>query len=229
MTDNKQTNPNENLSVNFKKYIDEYLVYIEHEQLYSPHTIAAYRRDLIKFSSFLLFRFLINEDLIEEHGLRMLAIMRVMYESGLRVAEVCDLQASEIEGDFIRVNGKGGKQRLVPIGAKTLELIRRYQKEYRSKYPDDFPSLFVSNKGKKVSRVSIWRAIRTYTSQADINKPVSPHTLRHSFATHLVENGMDIRIIQSMLGHDEIQTTSKYVHVGMPNIKKEFYRCHPRS
>ncbi len=183
----------------FKKVIDEYLVYIEHELLFSPHTIGAYRRDLAKFSSFLrdrglasftdakyidllcymkelessgyanisvirninaarsLFRFLINEDIIEEHvildlpipkagetlpnvlsrdeierlmvqpdqsketGLRTLAIMRVMYESGLRVAEVCDLQASEIEGEFIRVNGKGGKQRLVPIGDRVGE------------------------------------------------------------------------------------------------------------
>jgi integrase/recombinase XerD len=292
--------------MNLKKVVNDYLLYIEHEQLLSHHTVAAYRRDLNKFTEFLrnrgiasvtdatyldlvsymkelrdegyadisivrnvnaarsMFRFLINEGLIQEHvildvkipksgdaipsvlsiaeverlmsqpdqlkevGLRSVAIMRLMYESGLRVTEVCDLKLADIEGEFIRVKGKGGKQRFVPIGKITLQLILAYQEKFRDQYANS-PTLFVTGKGNPMSRVAIWRTVHDCAKRAGIEKSVSPHTLRHSFATHLVENGVDIRIIQAMLGHDEIQTTSKYIHVGMPNIKKEFHRCHPRA
>ena len=292
--------------MNTKKLAEEYLQYIEHEQMFSYHTVAAYRRDLKKFLAFLgkhkiksfeavtygnlldflkeleglgyagvtttriinaarsLFRFLINEGIFDEHvildlpipksgdaipdvlsrdeiqrlmdeadqskmhGLRNLAFMSLMYESGLRVSEECALEIEDIEGDFIRVNGKGDKQRLVPIGERTRELLDLYLKEKRGKYGDS-PTLFVTNTGKALNRVVVWRFVKDYASDAKLEKSVSPHTLRHSFATHLVENGMDIRVIQAMMGHDDIQTTSKYIHVGMPNIKREFYKCHPRS
>ena len=289
-----------------KSAIKEYILFIEHEKLYSHHTVSAYRRDLVKFATFLrelkvfsfnaitydilleylgrlknagyanisiirmvnaarsLFRFLLNEDIIEEHiildlpipkagdsvpnvlsvtevqmlldqpditnesGLRNLAIMTLMYESGLRVSEVCGLKISNMEGDFVRVVGKGDKQRIVPLGPRTLQLVEAYLEKYRGKYIDS-PTLFVTTTGRGMDRVTIWRFIKKYKNRAGIKKSISPHTLRHSFATHLLEKGMDIRIIQEMLGHDEIQTTSKYLHVGLPNIKKEFYKCHPRS
>jgi integrase/recombinase XerD len=292
--------------MNIRDLTEEYLQYIEHEQMFSHHTVAAYRRDLKKFALFLdkhqissfqavtydnlldflkeleglgyagititriinaarsLFRFLINEGVFEEHvildlpipksgdaipdvlsrheiqrlmkevnrskmhGLRNLVFMNLMYESGLRVSEVCALEIDDIEGDFIRVNGKGDKQRLVPIGEKTRGLLDQYLKQNRKKYSNS-PTLFVTKTGKPLSRVAVWRFVKDYASEAKLEKEVSPHTLRHSFATHLVENGTDIRIIQAMMGHDDIQTTSKYIHVGMPDIKREFYKCHPRS
>ncbi len=161
-------------------------------------------------------------------GLRNKAIMKLLYDSGLRVSEVCDLNISDMHRDFIAIRGKGNKDRIVPVGSRALATLEVYIKKHRSKSPDS-PALFVSSTGKRIDRVTIWRFIKNYATSAGIQKSISPHTLRHSFATHLLEKGTDIRVIQEILGHEEIQTTSKYIHLSTAALQKEYKKCHPRK
>jgi integrase/recombinase XerD len=161
-------------------------------------------------------------------GLRNKAIMKLLYDGGLRVSEVCAIDRSDIYSEgLVAAKGKGNKHRIVPIGERTAAMIQRYIKESR-KDTFDSPALFITGTGKRIDRVTIWRFIKTYAKSAGIKKSISPHTLRHSFATHLLEKGIDIRIIQEMLGHEDIGTTSKYIHITIPTLKKEFFKCHPR-
>lgn len=153
-------------------------------------------------------------------------IMKLLYDAGLRVSEACGLDKADIYKDgLVLVRGKGGKQRIVPIGDRTAETIKKYLS-----HPDrpDSPTLFITRSSRRLDRVTVWRFIKRYAKTAGIEKSISPHTLRHSFATHLLEKGTDIRIIQEMLGHEGIHTTSKYIHITVPTLKKEFYKCHPR-
>ncbi len=161
-------------------------------------------------------------------GIRNKAIMKLLYDGGLRVSEVCALDTSDIYSEgLVAAKGKGNKHRIVPIGKRTAAMIKRYVKETRKGTPDS-PPLFTTGTGRRIDRVTIWRMIKKYAKSAGITKSISPHTLRHSFATHLLEKGTDIRIIQEILGHEEIGTTSKYIHITMPTLKKEFFKCHPR-
>lgn len=171
---------------------------------------------------------LAEADESEVIGLRNKSIMKLLYDSGLRVSEVCDLDISDIHRDVITIRGKGNKDRIVPVGPRALSTVKRYIKKYRSKSPDS-PALFVSSTGKRIDRVTIWRFIKKYAASAGIEKSISPHTLRHSFATHLLEKGTDIRVIQEILGHEEIQTTSKYIHLSTAALQKEYEKCHPRK
>ena len=160
------------------------------------------------------------------------AIVETLYSCGLRVSELVDLKLSELyfnEG-FIRVFGKGSKQRFVPIAPVAIEKINVYLKEVRPKWnikPEAEDILFLNRRGAKLTRAMIFTIVKRLTAQAGISKTVSPHTLRHSFATHLLENGADLRSIQAMLGHESITTTEIYMHLDRQKLKEEVDKFHP--
>lgn len=171
-----------------------------------------------------------NSDVL---GLRDRAMMEVMYASGLRVSEVTSLAISNIlsgEG-ILRVYGKGSKERIVPIGSSALQYLGKYLEKSRpylkKPYSDD--TVFLNHRGRKMSRMAVWNIISKYAKSAGIKKSIHPHTLRHSFATHLLEGGADIRIIQEMLGHSDISTTQIYTHVDREYLIEVHKTFHPRK
>ena len=159
-------------------------------------------------------------------GARDKALLELLYATGVRVSEAVNLKITDVTDDFVRVKGKGKKDRIVPIGKKAIDAIDYYLINFRKDASSEY--LFVSNKGKKISRVSVWERIKKYAIKAKIYKNISPHTLRHSFATHLLENGVDIRLIQDMLGHEDISTTDRYTHISQAHLKSAFKDFHPR-
>jgi len=172
-------------------------------------------------------------DLSTDQGMRNKAILETLYSSGLRVSELTGLKIScvyEYEG-FLKVIGKGDKERMVPVGKAALKAISLYQKEVRVHVPiqkgqDDI--LFVNRRGKGLSRVMVFHIIKDLAVAAGIRKSISPHTMRHSFATHLVEAGADLRAVQEMLGHESITTTEIYTHLSREYLRKEVLKFHPR-
>jgi integrase/recombinase XerD len=165
-------------------------------------------------------------------GARNKAILETLYSCGLRVSEVVNLKISGLYLDvgFIRVIGKGDKERLVPIGTDAVKYIRIYKEDIRVHQPiqsgfEDF--LFLNNRGKNLSRVMIFYVIRSAAAKAGITKHLSPHTFRHSFATHLVEGGADLRAVQEMLGHESITTTEIYTHLDRDFLRDTLQRFHP--
>lgn len=172
-------------------------------------------------------------DLSVAEGQRNKAILEVMYGCGLRVSELVGLRVSQIypEEEFIIVEGKGGKQRVVPISGSALREIRNYLPDRRrltvKKGSEDI--LFLNRLGSKLTRVMIFYIIRNQCEVCGIRKKVSPHTLRHSFATHLLEGGANLRAIQEMLGHESIRTTEIYVHMDTDYIRSEILNHHPRN
>jgi integrase/recombinase XerD len=167
-------------------------------------------------------------------GLRDKAMIELMYASGLRVSEVSKLTLSEmnLEAGFLRVVGKGNKERIVPVGKQAVDWLRRYIEEARAKFGRNDHAraeVFLSSRGTALSPKTIWLTIKKYARHAGIAKNVTPHTLRHSFATHLLDNGGDLRVIQEMLGHADISTTQIYTHVDQGRLKEAHYRFHPRS
>lgn len=160
-------------------------------------------------------------------GSRDKAILELLYATGMRVSELCALKISDLSDDFVKVLGKGQKERLIPVGRAALVAIDHYLIHYRGKAESGEP-LFLSRNGRPISRVWVWSRIKTYAEAAGIRKSVSPHTLRHSFATHLLENGADLRLIQELLGHEDISTTDRYTHVAGSRLKKAFNAFHPR-
>jgi len=157
-------------------------------------------------------------------GARDKAILEVLYATGIRASEICNIKIKDVNDNFIKVKGKGNKERIVPIGKKAIEAIDFYL-SFRN---DKNEFLFITKKIKKLDRITLWNRIKFYSKKAEIKKNISPHTLRHSFATHLLENGADIRIIQDMLGHEDISTTDKYTHISQNHLKKAFKTFHPR-
>ena len=167
-------------------------------------------------------------------GLRDRAFLELMYSSGLRVSELCSLslQDLDLEEGFLRVQaGKRGKDRLVPVGNKAIEAVQRYLHNGRPQLVRDKTgsSLSLSNRGTALSRKTVWHWIKQYAARADISKPVKPHLLRHSFATHLLSNGADLRAIQEMLGHADIGTTEIYTRVDRKRLVEAHARFHPRG
>jgi integrase/recombinase XerD len=162
------------------------------------------------------------------------AIIEVMYASGLRVSETADLKLADVDFDsgMLRVIGKGSKERLVPVAAAVLTLLRKYisvsRHELTAKIPLS-PYLFVSRTGRRLDRERIWAITKEAALIAGINKEIHPHTLRHSFATHLLENGADLRAIQEMLGHSDISTTELYTHVDKSRLLAVHRKFHPRK
>ncbi len=168
---------------------------------------------------------LAGPELSDPIGARDKAILELLYASGLRVSELCHLKIQDLDDHFVKVKGKGNKERVVPVGQKAIQAVDHYLKTFRK---DDHPFLFISPKGKPLSRISVWGRVKFYARKAGIDKKVSPHTLRHSFATHLLENGADLRLIQEMLGHEDIGTTDRYTHVTGGRLKAAFKAFHPR-
>ena len=172
-------------------------------------------------------------DMSTQEGTRNKAILETMYSCGLRVTELTELKISNIYADveFIKVIGKGNKERLVPIGASALKYIQIYIETIRAhiipnKNAEDI--LFLNRRGGKLSRVMIFYIIKELAKKAGIQKNIHPHTLRHSFATHLVEGGANLRAVQEMLGHENITTTEIYTHLDRNFLKKTLHTFHPR-
>jgi len=161
-------------------------------------------------------------------GARDKAILELLYATGIRVSELCSLQISDVSDSFIKVRGKGKKERIVPVGKRALFAIDHYLIHFREKAPENQVPLFLSHRGAPLDRITVWKRLKAYARSANIAKSISPHTLRHSFATHLLENGADLRLIQEMLGHEDISTTDRYTHVAGDRLKKAFRTYHPR-
>jgi len=173
-------------------------------------------------------------DLSHSQGERNRTILETLYSCGLRVSELIGLKISDLYFDegFIRVSGKGDKQRLVPINPQTVKFINLYKNEVRVHIPvqkgfEDI--LFLNRRGKQLTRAMIFTIVKQTVVKAGIKKKISPHTFRHSFATHLLENGADLRSIQQMLGHESITTTEIYVHLDRSHLKEVLEKYHPRK
>ena len=173
-------------------------------------------------------------DLSTPLGERNRAIIETLYSCGLRVSELTNLKLSDLFFDegFIKVTGKGNKQRFVPIGNHTQKFINLYKNHARRSLtidPQHMDTLFLNQRGKQLTRAMIFTIVKTLTQKAGIQKSISPHTFRHSFATHLLENGADLRAIQVMLGHESITTTEIYMHVDKSHLKDVITSFHPRT
>jgi len=173
-------------------------------------------------------------DLSSPEGERNRVMIETLYSCGLRVSEMIQLKISDLyfEEGFIRVTGKGDKQRFVPINGYTIKLINQYKEHSRAniKVQKGFEdTLFLNRRGKQISRNMVFMILKDLVKKAGIHKKVSPHTLRHSFATHLLENGADLRAIQQMLGHESITTTEIYMHLDRSFLKTVVEKYHPRK
>ncbi len=166
-------------------------------------------------------------------GLRDRAMLSVLYATGVRVSELVNMKARlvNLEAGFVRVVGKGDKERIIPFGPVALEKVEAYLSQGREALlrGRSCPELFVTNRGKKMTRQAFWYNIKKYAVQAGIKTIPSPHTLRHSFATHLVERGADLRIVQEMLGHADISTTEIYTHLNRARLMAIHKKYHPRG
>lgn len=168
-----------------------------------------------------------------KEGQRNCAILETLYSCGLRVSELCNLKISDLylEDGFIKVEGKGRKQRLVPISPKAIKEIKLYF-EYRGEgliKPEFEDYAFISRFGKNISRIMVFHIIKELADKISLKKTISPHTFRHSFATHLLEGGANLRAIQCMLGHESIGTTEIYTHIDRNKLRKEIIEHHPRN
>jgi integrase/recombinase XerD len=173
-------------------------------------------------------------DLSKPHGERNKAIVEVLYGCGLRVSELVNLKLSNLHFDegFILITGKGDKQRIVPVGSSAIRQIEQYVRYVRNsqmivKGSEDI--LFLNQRGKKLTRAMIFEIVKKFTALAGITKTISPHSLRHSFATHLIENGADLRAVQEMLGHSSITTTEIYTHLDREFLRTNILKYHPRK
>ncbi len=166
-------------------------------------------------------------------GIRDKAALELLYATGMRVSELVNLKLSQIDLElgFVRCIGKGNKERIIPIGKKAVFYIKIYLNKARTFFSSngkDMYFLFLSRLGKRISRQSIWKIIRKYAKEVKIKKPISVHTLRHSFATHLLERGAELRIVQELLGHSDISTTQVYTHINKDRLKAIHRKFHPR-
>ncbi len=178
-------------------------------------------------------RLLAAPDLATPLGIRDLAMLEVLYSTGLRVSELVSLRLNDLDMSMgcARCIGKGNKERLVPVGRKALAAVRRYLAETRPALlrGRTSPFLFLSRRGSKLSRVGFWKMLKGYGRRAGLPPGLSPHKLRHSFATHLLERGADLRSVQLMLGHADISTTQIYTHVTQERLRKIYKKHHPRA
>lgn len=172
-------------------------------------------------------RLLAQPDPKAQRGLRDRAMLEFLYATGLRVSELMSLDRGDVNANlgFVRCRGKGGKERIVPVGRQALEWLARYL----SSRADGEPALFLGRGRQRLTRVGFWKIVKRYAAQTGIHRPISPHTLRHCFATHLLERGADLRSIQEMLGHANIGTTQIYTHVDERELAEYHRRYHPRG
>jgi len=166
-------------------------------------------------------------------GIRDRAMLEVLYASGLRVSELVTLKVAQLSQDMgvVRILGKGSKERLVPVGEVALDWVQRYVKDARLLLLDGRQSdaLFVTSRAQAMTRQAFWQLIKRYAAQAGIRGAISPHTLRHAFATHLLNHGADLRVVQLLLGHADISTTQIYTHVARERLKQLHAKHHPRG
>ncbi|MFO8072488.1 MAG: site-specific tyrosine recombinase XerD [Polyangia bacterium] len=177
-------------------------------------------------------RLLAAPDFSTPRGLRDAAMTHAMYAAGLRVSELVSLRMPDLdlEAGFLAVSGKGGKRRLVPLGEWAIEMIARYLAEVRPRWaPPNETAVFLTGRRRPMTRQGFWLIIKKLARAAGIDKPISPHKLRHSFATHLLERGADLRSVQAMLGHVDISTTQIYTHVSGERIAEVVRTHHPRG
>ena len=175
-----------------------------------------------------------NIDMSKPEGLRNKAILETLYSCGLRVSELIDLKISNLyfESGFVKVTGKGNKERLVPVGSVAIKFIRQYIDHIRNHLEikkDCSDIIFLNRRGGKLSRVMVYLIIKDLAEKSGIRKKISPHTFRHSFATHLVEGGADLRAVQEMLGHESITTTEIYTHLDREYLRETILSYHPRG
>lgn len=174
-------------------------------------------------------------DTQSNNGIRDRAILELMYATGLRVSELTELELSGIHLDlgFIQTVGKGNKERLIPLGDEAVYWMRKYMDEvdptYRKKAKGIVSVVFLTQRGNKFTRQGIWKNLKKYVLLSGVNKDISPHTLRHSFATHLLENGADLRMVQELLGHADISTTQIYTHISKQRLQKVYRDTFPRA
>lgn len=173
-------------------------------------------------------------DLSKPEGGRNRAMLEVLYSSGLRVSELVDLKRTNVYFDigFLRVIGKGNKERLVPIGRDAMKYLKIYLEEIRVHFPVQKgyeADVFLNKRGKRITRVSVFNIIKELAQRTGLKKTISPHTFRHSFATHLIEGGADLRAVQEMLGHESITTTEIYTHLDRDYLRQVITEFHPRK
>lgn len=163
------------------------------------------------------------------------AILELLYSSGLRVAELTELkiQNLDMESELVRVKGKGGKERIVPFGEKARKALIEYLSKRKELFPEgrliEPEHLFLNYRGGKLTTRSVGRIIKKYRTKSGLSKEISPHVLRHSFATHLLEGGADLRVIQELLGHSSLSTTQKYTHISVDRLMEVYKKNHPRA
>jgi integrase/recombinase XerD len=162
---------------------------------------------------------------IDQKGARERAVLEVLYATGMRVSELCQLKIQDVDETTVRIYGKGSKERIVPIGKQAIQAIDRYL-AFRH---DNHEQLFLSAKGRPLDRIAVWKMVKCCAKKAGLTKKISPHTFRHSYATHLLDRGADLRIIQDLLGHSSITSTDRYTQVSQARLKEAFHRLHPRS
>lgn len=167
-------------------------------------------------------------------GKRDVAIFELLYGTGMRVSELIglDMQDVHLSMGFVRVFGKGGKERIIPLGRSAIDAVRMYVEEVRPQFTAKqrtVEALFVNMRGSRLTRQGCWKILKGHALKAGIQKELTPHILRHSFATHLIENGADLRAVQEMLGHADISTTQIYTHVSKSRLKEVYVKFHPRA
>jgi integrase/recombinase XerC len=165
----------------------------------------------------------------EKHVLRDRAILELLYSSGLRVSELTCLDRGDLDlsGGMVRVMGKGGKERIVPVGSRAIAAVREYLAQ--SGEPAGSGALFLNTRGQRINRRSVARIVDAHVLRVAAFKRISPHTLRHTFATHMLEGGADLRAIQELLGHASLSTTQKYTHVGIDRLMEVYDKAHPKA
>ena len=173
-------------------------------------------------------------DLDKPEGQRNKAMIETLYSCGLRVSELVNLKVSNLFFDqgFVKIEGKAEKERLVPVSSRAVEEIEKYMEDYRKNLniqKNNENVLFLNRRGKKLSRVMVFTIIKNLAGKINLNKKISPHTFRHSFATHLINGGADLRAVQEMLGHESILTTEIYTHLDRDYLKNTIHQFHPRS
>ena len=171
-------------------------------------------------------------DLTKNNGYRDRTILELLYATGMRVTELIQIEIDDVNliMGFVKVFGKGNKERIIPLGDTVIEYLDTYINNVRSQLLKNGNECTVLNlHGRPLTRQGIWKLIKQYGLRANINKTLTPHTLRHSFATHLLENGADLRAVQEMLGHSDISTTQLYTHVSKTQIRQMYNQFHPRA
>ena len=215
----------------FKYLLQEKICEADPTLLVSAPSIGRHIPDVLSYEE--IVRMMDCIDLSQQFGHRNKAIIEVMYGCGLRVSEVISLNISDIyiKDEFVKVFGKGSKERLIPIGKKTINELMLYVKgerlhqDIKPKFSD---KVFISARGTSLTRQSVFLLVKSLAEKAGIKKTISPHTLRHSFATHLIEGGADLRAVQQMLGHSSISTTEIYTHISDEYLRQVIMEYHPR-